>query len=104
MSASADAAPAPMRYTSTRNPAARAGFSQALLEGLAPDGGLYVPRAWPHLDLQGFGDEADLPRIASVLLAPFLAGDALNSELPEITAEAFDFPAPLVPLDADGRL
>ena len=36
--------------------------------------------------------------------SPALAGDALAPLLPEIAAEAFNFPAPLVPLDADGRL
>ena len=40
-----------MRYVSTRGAAAPRGFSDILLEGLAPDGGLYVPEAFPQADL-----------------------------------------------------
>ncbi len=38
-----------MRYVSTRGTAPRLGFSDALLGGLATDGGLYVPAEWPAL-------------------------------------------------------
>ncbi len=93
-----------MKFTSTRDPAHTASFSAALVQGLAPDGGLYVPRVWPSLAAQSFGDEADLPGVAAHLLAPFAAGDVLADSLSAITREAFNFPAPLVPLGADGRL
>ncbi|MFZ0530115.1 MAG: threonine synthase [Propionicimonas sp.] len=40
-----------MRYLSTRGePGATLGFTDILLEGLAPDGGLYLPESYPHLD------------------------------------------------------
>jgi threonine synthase len=93
-----------MEFTSTRDPARTASFAAALLQGLAPDGGLYVPRSWPRLDEHSFGDESDLPGVAARLLAPFVAGDVLADALPAITREAFNFPAPLVPLGSDGRL
>ena len=93
-----------MEFTSTRDPAQKAGFAAALLQGLAPDGGLYVPRAWPALTPESFGKESDLPEVATHLLAPFVAGDALAASLPAITRDAFNFPAPLVPLDKDGHL
>ena len=38
-----------MRYISTRGQAAAFSFNEALLAGLASDGGLYVPAAWPKL-------------------------------------------------------
>src|ERR1035437_2995049 len=38
-----------MRYVSTRGAAAPQTFTDILLEGLAPDGGLYVPEAYPHV-------------------------------------------------------
>ena len=38
-----------MRYISTRNKARPSYFSEILLEGLAPDGGLYVPEKYPML-------------------------------------------------------
>jgi threonine synthase len=39
-----------MRYVSTRGDATERRFSDILLEGLAPDGGLYMPVAYPHID------------------------------------------------------
>ena len=39
-----------MRYLSTRGSAERPGFCDILLEGLAPDGGLYLPEYYPKLD------------------------------------------------------
>ncbi len=38
-----------MRYISTRGGAEPRPFSDILLEGLAPDGGLYLPEKYPHL-------------------------------------------------------
>ena len=40
-------APEPMRYVSTRGHAPDVSFTEALLAGLAPDGGLYTPQRWP---------------------------------------------------------
>ena len=36
-----------MRYVSTRGSAPELAFDDVLLTGLAPDGGLYVPKDWP---------------------------------------------------------
>ncbi len=93
-----------MEFTSTRDSAHTAGFAAALLQGLAPDGGLYVPRTWPTVGPEGFGKESDLPGVATHLVTPFAAGDALQPLLPAITSDAFNFPAPLVPLGDSGRL
>ena len=41
-----------MLFASTRNPLHRVGFSTALTQGLAADGGLYVPTDWPQLTPQ----------------------------------------------------
>ena len=94
-----------MEFTSTRGPAHSAGFAAALIQGLAPDGGLYVPWVWPaSLRLDPFGDPQDLPGVAVKWLTPFVEGDRLAPELPAVTADAFNFPAPLVPLGNSGRL
>lgn len=94
-----------MLFVSTRGKAPSVGFGEALAQGLAPDGGLYMPATWPppvpERSLPGAGS---LPTLASQLIAPFLLGDGLASQLSAITAEAFDFPAPLVPLDDARRL
>jgi len=39
-----------VKYLSTRGDARRRGFAEILLEGLAPDGGLYVPEVYPQVD------------------------------------------------------
>ena len=91
-------------FTSSRDASVRVGFSAALLQGLAPDGGLYVPAGWPRLSPADFADAATLAEVAQPLLAPFLAGDRLAGELAALAHEAFAFPAPLVPLQTDGHL
>ena len=93
-----------MEFASTRDARQRLGFSAALRQGLAPDGGLYVPIEWPVGVLEGLAPNASLAEIAAQVIAPFAAGDPLAAELPAITAEAFNFKAPLVPVGSTGRL
>lgn len=104
MNARPEHATSAMRYVSTRDPSTLLGFGAALVQGLAPDGGLYVPVSWPRLDPRMFEGERQLAAVATRLLAPFVAGDPIAPQIPAIAAEAFDFPAPLVPLEPDGRL
>ncbi|APW42594.1 threonine synthase [Rhodoferax saidenbachensis] len=49
-----------MRYLSTRGHADRKRFCEILLEGLAPDGGLYLPESYPQID------DATLTRLRKV--------------------------------------
>ncbi|HEY9029272.1 MAG TPA: threonine synthase, partial [Burkholderiaceae bacterium] len=39
-----------MKYLSTRGDTTPRSFSEILLEGLAPDGGLYLPASYPQVD------------------------------------------------------
>jgi len=87
-----------MRFVSTRGGAAPVTLGDAILQGLASDGGLFVPDRMPAVPLTDFAVGAALPAIAERLLAPFAEGDALAGELGAICAEAFDFPAPVRPL------
>ena len=81
-----------MRFASTRGQSPPATFSEALLQGLAPDGGLYVPQQWPPA---GALQPGSLPELGRQLIGIFAAGDALADAVPTITADAFNFPAPL---------
>jgi threonine synthase len=85
-----------MQFQSTRNAAHRVGLSEAISQGLAADGGLYVPTTLPRIDRQLFDRARTIPQVAEILLAPFAAGDALAPLLPAIVHDAFNFPAPLV--------
>lgn len=89
-----------MKFLSTRGSSAPLSFSDALQQGLAPDGGLYVPEAWPAFNLGDFEGAESLAQVAEILLAPFLVEDPLAPELSDIVTEAFNFSAPLCALPA----
>lgn len=90
-------------FVSTRAPdGPPLALSAALAQGLAPDGGLYVPQEFPRLD-PGIFEETSLVGRAVRLLAPFFAGDRLEAELPAIVAAAFPFGAPLRTVSGAGR-
>ncbi|PSJ36736.1 threonine synthase [Allosphingosinicella deserti] len=88
-----------MRFVSTRGEAASVSLSQAIRNGAAPDGGLYMPETLPTLDLAELDASQSLAEFAARMLAPFFAGDRLEADLPAICAEAFDFPVPIVTPD-----
>jgi threonine synthase len=80
-----------MRYISTRGGAPAAGFLDAVLEGLAPDGGLYIPDAWPRLErseLEGFA-QLDYPTLAADVLARFVGDEIERDELQRMAEEAY---------------
>jgi threonine synthase len=89
-----------MRYVSTRGLAPAVGFREALMAGLAPDGGLYVPERLPVLPPERWAElrAAPLSRAATMLLAPMLSGEMQPEELERLLADALDFPIPLVHL------
>jgi len=60
-----------LRYVSTRGAAAPQRFTEILLEGLAPDGGLYVPQAWPKADLPSWRS-LPYPALAYEVLSKFI--------------------------------
>ena len=85
-----------MNFLSTRGRAPAAGLSEAIRNGAAPDGGLYLPETIPHAVPDA---RLSLPEFAAQMLAPFFAGDPLESALPAICAEAFTFQVPIVTPD-----
>ena len=86
-----------MKFVSTRGQAPVASLSEALRNGAAPDGGLYMPDAVP--EAEKLDPEAPLHEFAAQLLKPYFEGDPLATELSAICAEAFDFEVPLVTPD-----
>ncbi len=87
-----------MLFHSTRNSEHRVGLSVAIAQGIAPDGGLYVPESLPTFSAQDFDGLTELADIAVKLIMPFAAGDAMADSLKDICHDAFNFPAPLVEL------
>ena len=80
-----------MQYVSTRGDAPPIGFLDAVLAGLAPDGGLYSPAVWPLLtsaEIAGFAGKP-YAEVAADILSRF-AGDAISrSDLLRMTTEAY---------------
>ncbi|GLS32757.1 threonine synthase [Mesorhizobium albiziae] len=66
-----------MQYISTRGDAPELGFSDAVLTGLARDGGLYVPKQWPQFSAAEIRAMRGLayPDLAIRVLTPFLGGE-----------------------------
>ncbi|HVW94321.1 MAG TPA: threonine synthase [Devosia sp.] len=80
-----------MRFVSTRGQAPALGFSDAVLAGLARDGGLYVPEIWPTLDartIQGFAT-APYTAIAEAVMTPFLGDELAPGIVGEMIEEAY---------------
>jgi threonine synthase len=86
----------PVRYVSTRDHAASVELSEAILRGIAPDGGLYVPERFPAVPAEAFGaGDPSLVEVAEVVLRDFFAGDALEASCREIVRESLGIPTPL---------
>ncbi|MCU0827417.1 MAG: threonine synthase [Tabrizicola sp.] len=80
-----------MDYISTRGAALPATFPQVILDGLAPDGGLYVPRVLPRLELATLNRlrGADFVETALAVLTPFAAGTIAADRLRAILRGAY---------------
>jgi threonine synthase len=63
-----------VKYLSTRGDARRRGFAEILLEGLAPDGGLYVPELYPRVDAATLAAWRQLsyPELAYAVMSLFI--------------------------------
>jgi threonine synthase len=83
-----------LKYASSRGAAPLVTLSEAIRQGLAPDGGLYVPSHLPRVDPAAFRGLTRLPAIARGALEGFFAGDRLEPLLGEIADAALDFQAP----------
>lgn len=97
-----------MRYISTRGGSPSVGFVEAVLAGLAPDGGLYIPETWPRFTREEIAAFAGQPyaEVAAAVLGRFAADEIPQSDLARMCHEAyaaFDHPAvvPLVQLGPD---
>jgi threonine synthase len=86
-----------VNFVSTRGQSAPVTFATALVDGLAPDGGLYVPERIPSLDPRFINRIATTPmaELGAEVLAPYVAPDIDRATLERLVAQALDFPIPL---------
>ncbi len=101
-----------IRYISTNRHLSGSGaggevsFQRALFEGLAPDGGLYMPNSLPTLE-RGEIDALDglsYPEVAFRILSKYLGDELTEEVLGEICSSAYDFPVPMEALDEETSL
>jgi threonine synthase len=80
-----------LHYVSTRGEGARLGFTETMLAGLAPDGGLYVPAAWPRIERDAIAAFAGRPyaEVAVEVIRPFTAGSIPEADLARMAREAY---------------
>ncbi len=97
-----------MRYQSTRGEAGTRGFADVLLQGLATDGGLYLPVTWPQILPERIAAFARMAYadVAAEILMPFVGDDIPADIFHDMCRDAyaeFSHPAvtPLVQLGPD---
>jgi threonine synthase len=80
-----------MRYISTRGETPPLDFADAMLAGLARDGGLYVPETWPVLDAPTIAAFAGRPyaEIVVDVMRPFISGALTEADLARAAREAY---------------
>ena len=90
-----------MRFISTAGGSPPVTLAEALLEGPAPDGGLYVPEDLPLLNAADLATLRSLPLtgISAALGARLFGPDVPEDELAALLADALDFPIPLVRIE-----
>jgi threonine synthase len=92
-----------MRFVSTRGGTPPTGIDAALIAGLAPDGGLYVPETIPTLPASVVRmPSLSLAGTAAEALAPFFVASSLRDALPALCSRAYSFDAPLKMLRGRG--
>lgn len=85
-----------MKYLSTRSAAEATqapslSFEEVTMAGLARDGGLYVPEAWPTLSqdtIQSLAGKS-YAQVAATVLMPFVAGSLSEAELTQVAEETY---------------
>jgi threonine synthase len=81
-----------IRYVSTRGGGTPQSFTDVMLAGMAPDGGLYVPQSWPEFDAAFIRNLAGLSyaEIALNVMAPFIGDSIAPDALRRIVAETYE--------------
>ncbi len=92
-----------MTFYSTKNPKLFVDFRRAVLEGLPPDNGLYMPAAIPAMPPSFWQNltELEFPELSFRMAGALLQQALPEKELEAIVYRAIDFPAPLVSLSEE---
>jgi threonine synthase len=78
-----------MRFRSTRGTCPEIGFREAVLSGLAPDGGLYMPERWPSFGGVSALEGLSFAGAAARILVQFAGDEIAESALLKIAEQAY---------------
>jgi threonine synthase len=89
-----------LRYYSTNQKSPALGFREALLQGQAPDKGLYMPEVIPVLSNDEINSFTNKPyyEIAYDVTRKFLEGEIPDEVLRRIVTDSYNYPVPLEPV------
>ena len=87
-----------MKYYSLSNPTIKKSFENAVVNGIAPDRGLYFPEEIPPLDTSFFEElpQLSIPEMAYTAMAPFVGDEIPQAVLENILKNTLDFDFPVV--------
>jgi threonine synthase len=90
-----------MRFVTTRKSASAVLLRTALIEGLAPDGGLYVPETIERMPLHEIARLPDrtFTEVAYRALRPYTRDELDATTFEAVVVEALNFPVPLVEIE-----
>lgn len=93
-----------MNYISTGTTNVQVGFKEAVLKGLAPGGGLFVPETLPQVDADFISnlDTLSIPQIGFRMLHPFVSDDLSDAQLRSIIDHTFQFDIPIKQIGETG--
>ncbi len=92
-----------MRLYSTRNPSHVVSLRDAVMKGIPPDKGLYMPEELPRFTIDQLRSflEMSLPELGFEVSKALFKGEIPEGSLKELISSALNFPAPVVQVSAD---
>jgi len=89
-----------MKFYSTRDKEKLFSLKEALMLGMAPDGGLFMPEQIPHINIEHLlKGNATIHECAYAVLSPFLLEDFDAQQISEMISAAFNFEVPIISLE-----
>lgn len=92
-----------MQYYSTNNKKLKVSFREAVMKGLSPDGGLFMPEVIPQLDSAFFKNlnNLSIQDIGFEVARLFIDDEVSDVDLKSIVDDSINFEAPLIELDSE---
>ena len=89
-----------IRYDSTRGQDTGRTLGQAIAQGLAEDGGLFLPRSIPRID-EGTLPDASFLAMSRAVMHAWTDGSSFSPVIDAILLDALNFAVPMVPIEED---